>query len=96
MSGCCGGPGAPKVYNLKVGGELVGLVGVEEAFQNVKNLDLSGEEAAEKLLEILGQRNYIPQSSEGEYKIALLKEYDSFLVKSGSARDKADTAAKRQ
>jgi hypothetical protein len=81
MSSCCD-PGAPRIYKLNVGGELVGLVGVEQAFLDVRSLDLSGEKAAEKLLEIVQRKNYIPERAEGEYKIALLAEYKNFIAKS--------------
>ena len=81
MSGCCG-PGAPRIYNLNVGGELVGLIGMEQAFADVRNLDLRGEEAAAKLLEIVERKNYIPESAAGEYRIALFAEYQSFIAKS--------------
>lgn len=80
MSGCCG-PGAPRVYNLNVGGELVGLTGVEQAFVDVRNLDLTGEKAAEKLLEIVERKNYIPESAKREYKMALHSEYKRFIAK---------------
>ncbi len=80
MSGCCGS-GAPRVYNLNVGGELVGLTGVEQAFVDVRNLDLTGEKAAAKLLEVVERNNYIPESAAREYKRALLAEYKKFLAK---------------
>lgn len=81
MSSCCD-PNAPKIYNLKVGRELVGLVGVEQAFLDVKDLNLAGEKAAEKLLEIVERRNYIPGSAEKEYKVALLIEYERYIARS--------------
>jgi len=81
MSNCCD-PNAPKVYKLNVGGELLGLAGVEQAFLDVRILDLAGEKAAEKLLEIVERKNYIPESAEREYEIALLAEYKNFIAKS--------------
>jgi len=81
MSGCCD-PDAPKIYKLNVGGEMLGLAGVEQAFLDVRSLDLAGEKAAEKLLEIVGRRNYIPESAEIEYKRALLSEYKKYIAKS--------------
>lgn len=80
MSSCCD-PRAPKIYQLNVGGVLVGLSGVEQAFGDVRGLDLADEKAAEKLLEIVQQKNYIPESAEREYKSALLGEYKSYLAK---------------
>jgi len=80
MNGCCD-PDAPKIYKLNVGGEMLGLVGVEQAFLDVQSLELTGEKAAEKLLEIVGRRNYIPESAEIEYKRALLVEYKKYIDK---------------
>ncbi|OPX84052.1 hypothetical protein [Pelotomaculum sp. PtaB.Bin117] len=79
--GCCD-PDAPKIYKLNVGGVVVGLTGVEQAFLDVKELDLTGQEAAEKLLEIVERRNYIPESAEREYKIALHNEYKNYIARS--------------
>ena len=81
MSKCCD-PKAPKVYTLIVGGVLVGLIGVEQAFLDLKSLDLVNEEIAEKLFEIVAKRNYIVEGSEREYKIALLAAYKNYLDKS--------------
>ena len=81
MSNCCD-PKAPKVYYLNVGGSQMGLVGVGQAFLDVRSLDLVDKEVAEKLLEIVKRKNYIPESAEGEYKIALLSEYKNFIAKS--------------
>jgi len=81
MSGCCD-PNAPKIYKLNVGGEMLGLVGVEQAFLDVQSLNLAGEKAAEKLLQIVGRRNYIPESAEVEYKRALYAEYKNYIAKS--------------
>ena len=81
MSNCCD-PRNPKVYTLNVGGDLVGLVGVEQAFLDVRSLDLVDEKAAEKLLEILKQKNYIPERFELEFKIALHAQYKNFIAKS--------------
>ncbi|OPY63346.1 MAG: hypothetical protein A4E56_00696 [Pelotomaculum sp. PtaU1.Bin065] len=49
---CCD-PDAPKIYKLNVGGIVVGLTGVEQAFLDVRELNLTGQEVAEKLLEIV-------------------------------------------
>lgn len=81
MGNCCD-PRAPKVFMLFVGGFQVGLVGVEQAFLDVRSLDLVDKEAAEKLLEIVKRRNYIPESVEREYKIALRAQYKNFLARS--------------
>ncbi|KUO75856.1 MAG: hypothetical protein APF81_05345 [Desulfosporosinus sp. BRH_c37] len=81
MSNCCD-PKAPKTCTLIVGGELVGLIGVEQAFIDVRSLNLVNEEAAEKLLEIVARRNYIVEGTQREYKIALLAAYKNYIAKS--------------
>ncbi len=81
MGGCCD-PDAPKIYKLNVGGDMIGLAGVEQAFLDIMELDIKGDEAAEKLLEIVGRRNYIPESAENQYKRALYAEYRNYVAKS--------------
>ncbi len=81
MSSCCD-PNAPKFFKLNVSGEPIGLAGVEQAFLDVKDLDLTGEKAADKLLEIVQRINYIPESAERDYKRALLTEFKNYLAKS--------------
>lgn len=81
MSQCCD-PKAPKVYMLIVGGFLVGLVGLEQAFLDVRSLDLADTEVSEKLMEIVMRRNFIPERAELEYKVALRAEYKKYIDKS--------------
>ncbi|KAF1085517.1 hypothetical protein SPSYN_01660 [Sporotomaculum syntrophicum] len=51
------------------------MAGVEHAFLEVIKLGLTGAEAAEKLLEIVGRRNFIPETAERQYKYALILAY---------------------
>ncbi len=80
MSGCCG-PDTPKVYRLKVGGEVVGLIGVEQAFQDINRLGLEGKKAAKKILEKVEENNYIPKTAKRQYRKALLEEYNNYMAK---------------
>lgn len=80
MSSCCD-PRAPKVYMLTVGGVQVGLTRVEQTYRDVMSLDLADEQVADKLLEIVHQKNYIPEGFELEYKVALLTGYKNFVAK---------------
>ena len=80
MANCCD-PNAPRIYNLNIGGMIIGLVGLEQAFLDVRDLNLDEKEVAEKLLEIVQRRNYIPESAEREYKNALLGEYKKYIAK---------------
>ncbi|MBW6484959.1 MAG: hypothetical protein K0B01_02245 [Syntrophobacterales bacterium] len=79
MGNCCA-PGAPKIITLIVGSELVGLIGLEQAFLDVRNLALDEEEVAEKLLEMVKKRNYIVAGAERAYRIALLAAYKNYTV----------------
>ncbi len=80
MANCCD-PNAPKIYNLNIGGMLVGLTGLEQAFLDVRDLNLDDKEAAEKLLEIVQRRNYVPECAEREYKSVLSAEYKKYIAK---------------
>ena len=80
MANCCD-PNAPRIYNLNIGGMIIGLVGLEQAFLDVRDLNLDEKEVAEKLLEIVQRRNYIPESAEREYKNAILGEYKKYIAK---------------
>lgn len=77
--GCC--DDVPNIYRLRVGGNWVGLTGVEQVFLDVKDLNLTGQKAAETLLAMVGRKNYIAESAEEEYKVALLAEYNHYLAK---------------
>lgn len=74
MDGCCD-PRKPKIRMLNIGGELVGLNRVDEAFRAVRSLGLKGGKAAEKLFEILKRKNHIAEGAEQEYKVGLLAAY---------------------
>lgn len=80
MANCCD-PNAPRIYNLNIGGMIIGLAGLEQAFLDVRDLNLDEKEVAEKILEIVQRRNYIPESAEREYRSALLAEYKKYIAK---------------
>jgi len=79
--GCCGST-APIVYKLKIGDKTTGLLELEQAFIDVRDLNLLDKEVAQKLLEKVGNKNYIPECAEPEYKKALLAEYKKYITKS--------------
>jgi len=58
----------------------VGLVAVEQAFLDVMDLGLKDKAVAEKLLDIVKRRNYIPDRAETEYKVALHTAYKTYLA----------------
>lgn len=67
---------SPQIQKLNVGGDVIGLRSVDEAFQSVWSRRLVGGKAAEKLFEIVSQKNYIAEGCEQEYKVALLEAYE--------------------
>ncbi len=75
----CSDPNTSKIYKLDVGGDMIGLAGVEHAFLEVMKLGLTGDEVAKKLLEIVGRRNFIPESAERQYKYALYLAYRNYI-----------------
>lgn len=65
---------------IMVGGIKVGLVGLDEIFNQVKSLGLgSDDEIAEALLDLTSKQNYITPSRKEEYKRALLREFKIYL-----------------
>ena len=73
-------PKSSKIYKIDVGGDMIGLAGAEQAFLEVMKLGLKGDQAAEKLLEIVGRTNFIPESAEREYKWALYLAYRNYIA----------------
>ncbi|HAG11059.1 MAG TPA: hypothetical protein DCK76_06695 [Desulfotomaculum sp.] len=73
-------PKASKIYKIDVGGDMIGLSGVEQAFLEVMKLGLKGDQAAEKILEIVERTNFIPEGSERQYKWALSLAYRNYLA----------------
>lgn len=67
---------SPQILKLNVGGDMIGLRSVDEAFQYAWNRRLVGGKAADKLFEIVSQKNYIAEGCEQEYKVALLAAYE--------------------
>ena len=67
-------------HTVPIGNAQVGLVGLEEIFEELK--DEKGKSEAElktALVEKVGQRNYVSPSVRQEYEKALLREFKKFL-----------------
>ncbi len=65
---------------IMVGGIKVGLVGLDEIFEQVKKSGLdSDEKIAEMLIELTSKQNYITPSRKEDYKRALLREFKVYL-----------------
>ncbi len=69
------------VKRLRIGGQEVGLVGLDEAFQDLAE-SLTGrprDEVQETLLQRLAQDNYIPSGARKAYAEALFREWQRFV-----------------
>lgn len=65
---------------VNVGRFRIGLVGMDEVFQEVSERCIAAEnELKRALVEGIKSMNYVPRSAEEEYGVALLKEYEKFL-----------------
>jgi len=69
-----------KDYRLVfVGNTQVGLIGLKEIFEELKNKRGEAESVLkEMLVEKVGKKNYIPNSVKGEYEKALFREFRKF------------------
>jgi hypothetical protein len=79
-AGCTCQAKGPKVTLIDMGkGIMVGLVGMEEAFERfcAQGREPSPELGAELLAAIKAQ-NYVARSVEDQYKLVLLREYASY------------------
>lgn len=71
--------GEEKVLRISVGGNPVGMVGLEEIFSQARDQQGWSEVQLEKfLLEEAKKRNFIPSKMEGIYAQALLKAFNRF------------------
>lgn len=66
-----------EIKQVMINGRLIGIAGVDGAIKEVAKLqkDLSDEEIAARLFEIISLNNYIPAKMREDYKKALLREF---------------------
>jgi hypothetical protein len=63
------------VTPIRVGLDQVGIVGLHDALKKTEELDPDGREAiVDRMMEILGPRNYIPDRQVEAYRIAFWRE----------------------
>lgn len=75
-SSCCGVRIEEIPHAIDVEGIQVGILGLEEAIEEVKRLRLENEEQMKReLLDRVNRRNYIPAGREEAYREALWREY---------------------
>lgn len=65
-----------EIRQVNVGGHRIGLVGLDEAFEEIRSREFArGEDLARALLDLVAAKNYIPESSRPAYREALLREF---------------------
>jgi hypothetical protein len=69
-----------RVKQIRIGGSRVGLIGLDEVFNEVKKRDIKDNESLkDALLSEIKARNYVYRSAEEEYRKAIFREYKKFL-----------------
>ncbi len=72
----CGCSGSSGVTILDIGGMEVGIRGMKDIFEDLKERGIAPDEVdKDELLEMFREYNYIPSNNEKDYKEALLSEY---------------------
>ena len=67
------------VTKIEINGSLVGIIGLDACFEEVRSLGMAdGESVKELLLRKVKEENYVPTSMEASYKEALFAEYRIF------------------
>lgn len=68
-----------EVTMVTIGGNKIGLIGLSEIFENLKQKNLSDEsELKKQLLQQARVQNYVPDSRADDYARAILLEYKKF------------------
>jgi small redox-active disulfide protein 2 len=82
----------PKISQIKVEGNRIGLRDLDEALQSVASRGLSDDGKLERTLieEVRNRKNYIASAAEAKYGRALLREYREFLGQSAE-EDETDS-----
>lgn len=76
---CCCGTKIVGVRQVNVGGNCVGIAGINDVFEELYKAGKTPEDSTgDELVEILGKNNFIPDESKSLYKSAFLMEYKRF------------------
>ncbi|MCX7995806.1 MAG: thioredoxin family protein [candidate division WOR-3 bacterium] len=68
-----------EIKQITIKGNRVGIIGLDEIFQSVRQSQISDENSLKNFLfEKAKERNYIPSGLENDYKDALYREYKRF------------------
>jgi len=64
---------------IRIKGNEIGIIGLKEVFEYVKNLSVSDEEKKEEIFKRIKEKNYIPQEVENDFKESLWREYRKYM-----------------
>ena len=68
-----------EITMVSIGGAKIGLIGLSDIFENIKQQNLSDDAALkDQLLQQVRVQNYVPDSRAEDYATALLREYKKF------------------
>ena len=67
-----------KITQMRVGQKMIGLTGLEEIFQALKDSPGFPEDLQEELLRRVAAKNYLPAALRGDYRSALWREFRRF------------------
>lgn len=65
---------------IEIGGAEIGLYGLEEVFEEVKQLGIADDILKEELLKRVKVYNHIPEDREDQYRTAVFEAYQTFLA----------------
>ncbi|HOR32777.1 MAG TPA: hypothetical protein PK391_10235 [Syntrophales bacterium] len=79
---CCAAEAMRRIRRIEVGGVVVGLAMLDDAFQDVIDRGIAGETAiGDELVRQIKIYNYIPKEAEPLYRAALLRAYQNEVKK---------------
>jgi len=79
---CCTAEALRRIRQVDVGGITVGLAMLDDIIDEVQGLNLASKDAiAEELLKRVKVYNYIPPAATGNYRVALLREYEKKVTR---------------
>jgi NAD-dependent dihydropyrimidine dehydrogenase PreA subunit len=84
-----------KTEMVLIGNQLIGLIGLDEIFEELYQKDQQPNDSLQnKLLSLAREDNYIPSKQERIYSEALLREYSVFYQKKRSGLKEAEIVAR--
>jgi hypothetical protein len=71
---------ADEITQIKIGNDRIGIIGLKRVLEEMAEASAgqTDEELCAELLQRLHKRNYIPESSKGQYGAAFLREFKKF------------------